>query len=298
VWNVSVAGDGKRVLFEAGKEDRELQRFDFRSHEFVPYLSGVPARWVSFSRDSRWVAYVTAPAPGFILWRNKLDGSDRLQLTFPPAQSGTPRWSPDGKLLAFTCGTAICLLSPDGGNPEPVTPALYAADDAEWSPDGKSILFSTARVGGILGTWAIYRLDLKTRQVSALPGSQGLRAPTFSPDGRYVAAMSADPPNRLMLFDVQSQHWIELARGNVLYLPPYWSRDGRYVYAQDLAGTDQPVFRVRISDHKQEVVTTLNQFARADATAYSLAGLTPDGEPLASLLRSTSDIYALDVDFP
>jgi hypothetical protein len=101
-----------------------------------------------------------------------------------------------------------------------------------------------------------------------------------------------------MLFDLHLQRWTELARATWFHVPPYWSRDGRYVYAQDLGGVDQPVFRVRISDHKSEVVTTLKQFARADVTAYSLAGLTPDGEPLASLHRSNSDIYALDVDFP
>jgi len=101
-----------------------------------------------------------------------------------------------------------------------------------------------------------------------------------------------------MLFDVQSARWTELARGTWFYVPPYWSRDGRYVYVQDLAGVDQPIFRVRISDHKTEVLTTRKQFTRADAAAYSLTGLTPDGSPLASLQRSPGDIYALDVDFP
>ena len=36
------------------------------------------------------------------LWRSRADGSDRLQLTFPPLRAGLPRWSPDGKQIAFT----------------------------------------------------------------------------------------------------------------------------------------------------------------------------------------------------
>jgi len=188
----------------------------------------------------------------------------------------------------------ICILSADGGNPEPVT----SGDDPEWSLDGETLLFSAHDTTEENAVWSLQRFELKTRRVSQLPASEGLRAPAFSPDGRYVAAISASPANRLMLFDVRSQRWTELARATWLHVPPHWSRDSRYVYAQDLGGVDQPVFRVRIGDHKTELVTTLRQFARADATAYSLTGLTPDGSPLASLQRSPSDIYALDVDFP
>jgi Tol biopolymer transport system component len=159
-------------------------------------------------------------------------------------------------------------------------------------------LFSAHDAAKDNAVWSLQQLELKTRRVSQFPNSQGLRAPAYSPDGRYVAAISANPANRLMLFDVRAQHWTELAHATWLYVPPHWSRDSQYVYAQDLGGIDQPVFRVRISDHKTETVTSLKQFARADATAYSLAGLTPDGSPLASLQRSPSDIYALDVDFP
>jgi Tol biopolymer transport system component len=295
LWNISVARNSKRVLFGASRDERELQRYDSRSKHFLPYLAGVSARWLSFSRDGQWVAYVTTP--GFVLWRSRVDGSDRLQLTFPPLGASRPGWSPSGKGIAFAGDARVHILSSDGGNPEAVTPEQYRADDPEWSPEGNSLLFSAHPAGGGGNTWAIYRLDLKTRQVSQLPGSEGLRAPAFSPDGKYVAAISTDPTNRLMLLSAQSQHWTELARGDSLFTP-YWSRDGNYVYSQDLAGVEQPVFRVRISDHKSEVITTLKQFPRADATAYSLAGLTPEGEPLASLLRSSGDIYALDVDFP
>jgi len=295
LWNTLVAGNGKRVLFGAGNDNRELQRYDSRLNQFVPYLSGVSARWVSFSGDGRWVAYVTMPE--FVLWRSRVDGSGRLQLTFPPMGVGAPRWSPDGKRLAFAPGGQVCLLSLDGGNPEPVTAERYPADDPDWSPGGDSLLFDGPTPGGGIGSRAIYRVDLKTHQVSQLPGSQGMRFPAFSPDGKYVAAISETPANRLMLFGVQSQRWTELAQANWFYTP-YWSRDGKYLYTQDLAGVEQPVLRVRISDHKTEVITTLKQFARADAIAYSFAGLTPDGEPLASLIRSDSDIYALDVDFP
>jgi hypothetical protein len=45
-----------------------------------------------------------------------------------------------------------------------------------------------------------------------------------------------------------------------------------------------------------EIIATIDQFARADAKGYTLSGLTPDDSPLASLLRSQDEIYALDLD--
>jgi hypothetical protein len=71
--------DGKQ-LFAVGVAPRgEVVRYDERSKQFVPFLSGVSAEFVTFSKDAQFVAYVTYPDGA--LWRSKADGSDRLQLT-------------------------------------------------------------------------------------------------------------------------------------------------------------------------------------------------------------------------
>jgi Tol biopolymer transport system component len=91
--------DGKRI-FAIGEQSRgELERFDAKSGQFVPYLAGVSASDVGFSRDGQWVAYVTYPEG--VLWRSRIDGSDKLQLTRPPFYPGNPLWSADGKKILF-----------------------------------------------------------------------------------------------------------------------------------------------------------------------------------------------------
>src|SRR5947207_13405546 len=77
----------------------ELVRYDRGSDDFRPYLSGISAMAVNFSRDPNWVTYVANPAP--TLWRSKVDGSERLQLTFTPLLTFMPRWSPDATRIAF-----------------------------------------------------------------------------------------------------------------------------------------------------------------------------------------------------
>jgi serine/threonine protein kinase len=91
--------DGRK-LFVVGAQPRgELVRYDGKSRQFVPYLSGMSAEHLDFSRDGQWVSYVTYPEA--TLWRSKVDGSQRRQLSFPPLRVILPRMSPDSKRVAF-----------------------------------------------------------------------------------------------------------------------------------------------------------------------------------------------------
>ena len=77
--------------------------------------------------------------------------------------------------------------------------------------------------GSAPGSAVIHMLDLKTRQVSTLPGSEGLFSPHWSPDGRYVLAKSLDSP-KLMLFDFSTHKWAELVSSpaDLSELVPRW----------------------------------------------------------------------------
>jgi Tol biopolymer transport system component len=99
-FSVPVASsDGKR-LFIIGEERRvELFRYDLQAQRFDPYLRGLSAGPVDFSLDRKWMAYVSYP--DMTLWRSRVDGSDKMQLTFPPGRAYLPRWSPDGSKIAF-----------------------------------------------------------------------------------------------------------------------------------------------------------------------------------------------------
>jgi Tol biopolymer transport system component len=136
-----------------------------------------------------------------------VDGSEKIQLTFPPTRAGAPRWSPDGKQIAFFAVVPggvmnIYVIPSAGGSAEHLLPSDRGQMDVDWSPDGKSLVFGTA----VDFTGSIHVLDLSSRRVSTLPGSMGFFSPHWSPDGRYIAGIHIQS-QKLMLFDTATQSW-------------------------------------------------------------------------------------------
>ncbi len=296
--------DGRKI-FVVGEEPRgELVRYDVRAQEFVSLLSGISADHLEFSKEGNWVTYVAYPEGS--LWRSKADGTERLQLTFPPMQAEEARWSPDGKWIVFMGQTPgkpwkIHRISVDGGNPEQLMQGERTEYDPGYSPDGNGLVFGDdPGEAGTFGTPGIHILDLRTRQVSTLPGSEGLFSPRWSPDGRHIAAFPVSPQKwgdaGVMLFDFTKQKWIELARGTVDN--KHWSHDGKYVYFDLIGAKDPAVLRVGISDHKVERVVGLKGIKRAVGTFGWWMGLAPDDSPLVLRDVGTQEIYALDWEAP
>jgi Tol biopolymer transport system component len=289
--------DGKQIFVIGAIPRWEVLRYDSVSRQFVPYLSETSAEDLDFSSDGQWIAYVAYPDG--TLWRSKVDGSERRQLTFPPTQAFLPRWSPDGTKIAFAAMTPgqrwrIYMVSSEGGAARRMTNGEGNEGDAGWSPDGKSLIFGS--MGPFEGHPAIRLVDLTTLKISTLPGSEGLFSPRWSPDGRYVTAMPQMGQNKLMLYDFSTEKWTKLADGSPSY--PNWSRDGRYVYFDNLSSTAPVLLRVRISDGTVEEVAGLKNVRSATGPFGQWSGLAPDGSPLVMRDTGTQEIYALDVELP
>jgi DNA-binding winged helix-turn-helix (wHTH) protein/Tol biopolymer transport system component len=299
--------DGKQIYALGRTRRGELSIYDAQAGMFRKYLNGISAGSTDFSPDGQWIAYVTHPQGN--LWRSRLDGSDRRQLTFAPmGPILVPRWSPDGRFLAFMewgVHKKIYLVSADGGAPMLLLSGDFQPGDPSWSPDGKYLVYGGQALvmsrNPNEGRSEIRILDLLTKQSKTVPGSQAMFSPRWSPDGHHLVAVS-DDSKQLFLYSFEKQHWQQLpvpklgeeAAG---VGEPNWSHDSRYLYFMLSIGGN--VYKLSIPGGQPELVVGV---AGTD-TAYAAMpwngwfGLTLDDHILMMLDRGVDEIYALDVEY-
>ena len=161
--------------------------------------------------------------------------------------------------------------------------------------DGKRLLFWCHAQTGV-PRQGLYVIDRAPRKFKPVPGPEAYVRAAWSPDSRYIAGNWDG--SQILLFDFRTQQWSPLVKGVGLGIP-MWSRDSRYVYYQDvLGGAEQPVFKVGVGTGKVERIVDSRQIPQSNVTGYLLSGLAPGDVPVATLIRSNSDIYALQLDLP
>ena len=228
--------DGKTIFFIGSTPRGELVRYDLQKRPFVPYLPGLSADCLAFSRDGTRVAWTTVPEG--TLWQSKADGTDRRELTFPPIRSlvSTLVAGRDADcLLAQEPGkpSEIYIVPAAGGFPEPMTSGESNDSDPSWSPGGDALAFGSLDPSEDKLQHEQYSdFDLRSRDVTALPDSRGYFSPRWSPDGRWLLAINQDT-FAMELYSFATRKWEELT--NLVAAYPNWSSDSRCVFFNSLS---------------------------------------------------------------
>ena len=234
-------------LYSAGRDESLLNTSLWRSR--APDRPG--GSWGALERvtpdGTAWLRHVAVSRAGKIayaalsttsnLWSCPLDSKSSLPsgaaapLTrFAGARAMMPRFSPDGRTIAFVLQRAstsleICIVNAGGGDTRPLTLG-HGASYPAWLPDGSRIAFFTRR-DGKRGIWVI-SLEGRTESL-LLPLADNMQWPALSPDGKLLAYWT-DAPDR------ELSTWVAPLDGgparrvtppDVSAAYPRWSPDGR-----------------------------------------------------------------------
>jgi dipeptidyl aminopeptidase/acylaminoacyl peptidase len=261
------------------------------------------------SPDGRYIAYVQVTVDkmdnGYKrnVWLAFTDGSrDPIQIT-RSGKDSQPRWSPDGKTLAFTSGRDekpqiyLLRIAEPGGEPRPLTSMPNGANSPAWSPDGTQIAFLAGmnaadrakEDSGVEDPKPVDKLDAKHRKerrdhdetkrwdpriVERIPYRSGTSFLTDHFQQIYVMpvaeGLEKDEAKPRRLTNIDADH-----------NPPEWTQDGQFILTARIGDPswDEPwrwsnVYRIRVSDGAHEQLT--------DETYSSFAPLpSPDGQWIA-----------------
>jgi dipeptidyl aminopeptidase/acylaminoacyl peptidase len=193
------------------------------------------------------------------IWLVKTTGGTPLRLTYGPGRDDSPRWSPDGKTIAFISdrdgSNQIWLIYPEGGEAFEPAPVKGGVSNIAWSPDGTRIAFlahgqkPAEEPKGWKGPedvivfdpdvpgLQIFVMDVATRQVTPMTrDSYAVVDFSWSPDGTKIV-FAAQPSPRIRdlyktdiaIVDLNTGAVRDLVKREGIDTYPRWSPDGRWI---------------------------------------------------------------------
>jgi serine/threonine protein kinase len=272
-------------LFVLGKTDEgALRAYDPRSKKLLPYLDDLSMLDFVISPNRQWMAYSEYPSRH--LWKSRLDGSERVQLT--NSYAVMQQWSPDGKWVAYSDWGNVYLVSAAGGAPQKLTPDGAAGVAPSWLSDGKSIAFNNFPDPD--RPFRIHVVDLATRRISDMPGADHFFVPSWSPDGKYMVAM-AQNPSRMVLYSAQTKTWTDLHTFEVPWGYWIWANDSKSIYMGMIQGNNG-IYQLTVPQGEWKQLCGL-EGVNDPQLLDSFMSLTPDGQPAIMSRTGVGQIYSL-----
>ncbi|RPJ70580.1 MAG: S9 family peptidase [Acidobacteria bacterium] len=258
------------------------------------------------SPDGKWIAYVVGTIDAekdkrdSDLWMVGWDGAARVRLTSTPESGESrPRWSPDGKYLAFLAsrgdeeekkkGAQVWLLNRAGGEAQKLTDIKGGVADYAWSPDGKRLVLVVNDFDPASDPEKIEGWKRKTKPPIVID-----RYRFKSDEDGYMTRLYS----HLSLFDVEAKKVEVVTAGKYEDTSPAWSPDGKQIAFVSRRVEPDPD---RSTDSNVYVIDARGGAEPRALTTYpgedrGVPAWSPDGKWVAYFQAEEAKYYAYDQD--
>src|SRR5262245_43155571 len=252
-----------------------------------------------YSPDGRKIVFASNRSGGFGIWVCDRDGSNPVELIdYGPNLAGTPRWSPDGRWIAYDSRSSdagregnadIYIINAGGGPPRRLTIEPFEDVAPSWSRDGKWVYFASTRSGN-MQVWKIPFGGGQAVQVTKNGGFEGFE----SKDGKYFYYAKGRAVPGIWQVPVNGGEERLLVEHNNAGYWRLWAVSDKGIYFATANVASQPIIEFyNFKTRRVTPVATLNKpLSRSDP------GLTisPDGRSLlfSQLDQSGSDIMLVE----
>ena len=243
--HISLAQDGRRIAYVAHEEIKNLRKVTFDpstekiAGEPVPITRGsLQCFFPDPSPDGDWLAYYSLGKQEDIFIIHA-DGTDMRQLTDDVFKDREPRWSPDGKRIAFTSdrsgGSEIWAINRDGSGLQQLT-QMAGAHHPVWSPDGTQMVYSIhtpKNAAYIFRVGQAWTEQTPVALAALSDTSQTFESWSWSPDGKRLAGLrhfSDGSHAGIGVYDLESKRYDWLTNFGEW---PLWFEDGRRILFAD-----------------------------------------------------------------
>lgn len=222
------------------------------------------------------------------LWAIKTDTGKIRQITFGNQSDTNPKWSPNGKKIAFTSNrggsTQLYVLNFNGGEAEKMTDVKGAIGYFEWSPDGKKIAFNLQRKSK---TAIAQEQDAKKKELGIV--ARHYTKTSYKFDGM---GYKSDTHWGISILTVKNKKVHHLTKGKKHdENHPTWSPDGKFIaytsnVSEDehLAVSEMDLFIINTKTKKKQKINT--QIGQLELPSWS-----PDGKWIAYFAKDGLEWY-------